>query len=277
MRKRFDTFEYIKDLGQDLVTEFERVGKTTHPHSVGEGRELSAIRKLKDILPDGIGVGSGFVIDSYGNVSAQCDIIIYEKNLCLKFNNVDSRNCYYNCESVIAVGEVKSDLKLSELKDSIKKLKKIKNLKRYTSNDKSFRKYLSTQGILGTEDERINPFSNENDQIFTFLICKSLKIKIENILEEIKSSISKKYEYINLIISIDGKCIGYGKKNNDNNFIRTISSINADSFIYTNNRNTFGELLVLIFKTIYNGRTVSYNPNVYITENENQKCLIFPL
>jgi hypothetical protein len=257
--------------------EFERAGKTTHPHSVGEGRELSAIKKLKDILPDGIGVGSGFVIDSFGKVSSQSDIIIYEKNLCLKFNNTDSRNCYYNCESVIAVGEVKSDLSLSGLKDSIKKLIKIKNLKRYTNNDKCFRKYLSTQDILGAEVEKINPFSNEKDQIFTFLICKSLKMKIEDILEEIKSSTQKKYEYINFIISIEGKCIGYGKKKEDNKYIRTNSSINADSFLYTNNQNAFGELLVLIFKTVYNGRTVSYNPNIYVSKGENEKCLAFPL
>ena len=64
MRKNFDTFEYVDDLGNDLVRDFEKAGKTTHPHSVGEGREKSAINKLKDILPSGIGVGSGFVIDS---------------------------------------------------------------------------------------------------------------------------------------------------------------------------------------------------------------------
>ena len=54
MRKNFDTFEYVDDLGKDLVRDFEKAGKTTHPHSVGEGREKSAINKLKDILPSGI-------------------------------------------------------------------------------------------------------------------------------------------------------------------------------------------------------------------------------
>ena len=104
MRDYFDTYEYVNDLGIDLIREFEKAGKTTHPHSVGEGREIKAINKLEDILPSSIGIGSGFVIDSFGNVSSQCDIIIYEKDLCLKFNKEDEKNCYYNCESVIAVG-----------------------------------------------------------------------------------------------------------------------------------------------------------------------------
>ena len=138
MRKNFDTFEYVDDLGKDLVRDFEKAGKTTHPHSVGEGREKSAINKLKDILPSGIGVGSGFVIDSFGNVSSQCDIVIYEKDLCIKFNSDDDRNCYYNCESVIAVGEVKSNLNKRDLEDSINKFKKIRNLKRKIENPRSF-------------------------------------------------------------------------------------------------------------------------------------------
>lgn len=34
MRKNFDAFEYVDDLGKDLVRDFEKAGKTTHPHSV---------------------------------------------------------------------------------------------------------------------------------------------------------------------------------------------------------------------------------------------------
>ena len=60
MKKSFNKFEYVKDLGADLIREFEKKGKTTHPHSIGEGREKSAIDKLRDILPDGVDIGSGF-------------------------------------------------------------------------------------------------------------------------------------------------------------------------------------------------------------------------
>ena len=109
MKNNFSVQDYIKFLGEELVHEFSVAGMTTHPHAVGSGRENSARLKLKNILPAGVGVGSGFVIDSYGNTSQQCDIILYEENFAMKFAvNDDQANTYYNCESAIAVGEVKS-------------------------------------------------------------------------------------------------------------------------------------------------------------------------
>ena len=46
MKKQFDTFEYVRDLFLDLIRDFEKSGKTTHPDAVGIGREKSAIRRL---------------------------------------------------------------------------------------------------------------------------------------------------------------------------------------------------------------------------------------
>lgn len=39
MEKKFNTKEYIKLLGEELVFEFNKAGMTTHPHAVGGGRE----------------------------------------------------------------------------------------------------------------------------------------------------------------------------------------------------------------------------------------------
>lgn len=265
MKKSFNTFEYVKDLGADLIREFEKKGKTTHPHSIGEGREKSAIDKLRDILPDGVDIGSGFVIDSFGNTSSQCDIIIYEKNLCLKFNNDDEKYRYYNCESVIAVGEVKSDLGTREFIDSMKKFKKIKNLKRRIEGTK-FRGYLSANDLIGTESETIDQLNNEFDQIFTFLICNSLNIKIETIISEIDKLGYQRYEYFNCIISVDGKYIGYAKQVKSQ-LHNKISAIESDFVTFCNNDYAFGMLLDMILLVVRNGRSVSYNPNIYISKS----------
>lgn len=262
MRKTFDTFEYVIDLGKDLVREFEKAGKTTHPHSVGEGREKSAIDKLKDILPSGVGVGSGFVIDSYGNVSSQCDIVIYEKELCLKFNAFDDRNSYYNCESVIAVGEVKSDLGQKELDDSINKLKKIKNLKRHLNDNRNFRCYLSKLTAYGAESEIYDPKRKSLDQIFTFIICNSFKLDYKKIISSIKK-IDNKYEYPNTIISVNGQSIGFSKKEG-RYFTNQLSSLNSEFINYGITEFSFSQLLEKIFYVIEHGRTVSYNPRIYI-------------
>ena len=50
MRDYFDTYEYVDDLGKDLIRDFEKAGKTTHPHSVGGGREKTAMVLLLILL-----------------------------------------------------------------------------------------------------------------------------------------------------------------------------------------------------------------------------------
>ena len=148
MNNQFSTQEYVRMLGKELVFEFDKAGMTTHPHAVGSGRENSARMKLKNILPAGVGVGSGFVIDSFGNTSQQCDIILYEENFSMKFIvNEDQANTYYNCESVIAVGEVKSVASMTEVKDAVKKLSKVNQLKRYNDDGYNYRKYLSATSV----------------------------------------------------------------------------------------------------------------------------------
>lgn len=113
------------------------------------------MNKLKSILPHGVGVGSGFVIDSFGNTSSQCDLIIYEEEFALKFIiNNDDTYAYYNCESVIAVGEIKSDASIVDIEDSFKKLKKIRELIRYRENDNRFRCYLSKLVACGADSEK---------------------------------------------------------------------------------------------------------------------------
>ena len=271
MRKNFDTFEYVDDLGKDLVRDFEKAGKTTHPHSVGEGREKSAINKLKDILPSGIGVGSGFVIDSFGNVSSQCDIVIYEKDLCIKFNSDDDRNCYYNCESVIAVGEVKSNLNKRDLEDSINKFKK-----RKIENPRNFRNYLSKLTAYGAESESYNQNLKCLDQIFTFILCNSFMINYKNIIEIIKEN-ENIYEYPNAIVSIDGMLIGYSKIYENGTLGNVIGALSADSFTSGKVSSSFSMLLDKIFFVIEHGRSVRYNPGIYILKSENYSADIIPI
>ena len=262
MRDYFDTYEYVDDLGKDLIRDFEKAGKTTHPHSVGGGREKTAINKLKNILPSGIGIGSGFVIDSFGNVSSQCDIIIYEKDLCLKFNTEDENNCYYNCESVIAVGEVKSNLNKKDVEDSINKFKKIRNLKRRLEDNRNFRHYLSKLTAYGAESEIYDQEHNCLDQIFTFVLCNSFIVNHKNIIEVIKEK-KKIYEYPNTIVSVDGEVIGYSKQRG-NQLLNVISSLECDYFTYCRVSSSFSLLLDKIFFVIEHGRSVKYDPGIYI-------------
>ena len=80
----FNARQYVEFLGKSLVHEFDMAKMATQTVAIGSNKENSVITKLQNILPPGVGIGSGFVFDSWGNVSGQCDIILYENEFALK-------------------------------------------------------------------------------------------------------------------------------------------------------------------------------------------------
>ena len=75
-------------------------------------------------------MGTGCVIDSEGNASAQIDVILYEQQLCPVFKFAEDIG-YYPCESVIAVGEIKSTIGKKELGDIYEKVASVRKLNRF--------------------------------------------------------------------------------------------------------------------------------------------------
>ena len=138
------------------------------------------------MLPAGIAVGSGCVIDSYGGTSRQMDVVLYEKALCPVYSvNDDPATTYYPCEGVLAVGEVKSALGSAELEDAFAKIASVKQLRRFVqpSDDATpFRAYGSSLSIQGTEEQAFNE-DKPLDQIFGFCIADRLILKAETACE----------------------------------------------------------------------------------------------
>ena len=277
MEETFDSENYIRTLGEELVNDFIKAGKTTHPCSVGSGREKALMNKLKNILPHGVGVGSGFVIDSYGKTSSQCDLIIYEEDLALKFIiNEDENYAYYNCESVIAVGEIKSDATIADIEDSFKKLKIIRELKRHKRADTSFRSYLSKNSICGAESETYNPSKNGFDQIFTFVLCKSLNTPLTSIAKKANEVFETTDKYFNLILPIEGNAITY--INTAQNCL-VDSALNATELCeLTDAQIGFNYFVSKLIYQIQHGRSVPLNTERYIqNQNTFSVCNIIPL
>ena len=145
MSRPFDSIAYVTQVGQELVSAFQMAGFATTPGQVGSAREVPVRKKLMQLLPRGVGVGSGCVIDSYGNTSRQMDVVLYEREICPVFEiNKDPASTYYPCEGVIAVGEVKTNINSRELEDVFKKIKSVKDLRRFAA--------LSPSGMPGMED-----------------------------------------------------------------------------------------------------------------------------
>ena len=132
MAPSFDVEAFITRIGRRLVEQFDDARAATSPSTIGAAMEQPVRHQLEQILPRGIAVGSGFVIDSEGGTSRQTDVVLYEKDICpvLSINNTPETT-YYPCEGVIAVGEVKSAIDKNSLEDAFKKIASVKQLKRY--------------------------------------------------------------------------------------------------------------------------------------------------
>lgn len=272
MEETFVPQQYVKCLGKELVIEFEKAGIGTHPHAVGTAKELSVKEKLKNILPAGVGIGSGFVIDSFGNTTGQCDIIIYEENFALKFAiNGDTSNAYYNCESVIAVGEVKSKAGTKEVKDAINKLQKVNQLIRYNKEADEFRKYFSPITIQGTSVENKD---ETLDQIFTFFICQELNVNLDTIKVLMCEKCKKDREFVNRIVDVDGRYICYAS-NKDNFYKTQLGRANSEiMFEIKNNEFAFNHFISNLIDFIIYSRTVPLNYGRYLATPINVNDIV---
>ena len=82
MDETFDPDRFIRRIGERLVDEFEDAKASTTPSTVGSAAEQPVREQLEQVLPRGVGVGEGCVIDSYGGTSRQQDVILYERDIC---------------------------------------------------------------------------------------------------------------------------------------------------------------------------------------------------
>ncbi len=183
MGRAFDINKYLASLGEELVLAFDQARLATTPGHVGRAREQAVLRKFGALLPDGVGIGSGFVIDNLGNASRQMDLVLYEKNLCPVFTiNEDEETSFYPCEGVIAVGEVKSAVGSKEFDDILDKIASVRRLERWCRTEHDgmgleptvpFRSYGSPLALVGTVEEQYKQHNNSKDQIWGFAVAHS--------------------------------------------------------------------------------------------------------
>ena len=280
MENKFNSSEYINHLANELIRNFSYSGAATTPVLVGSAREKEVMRKLELLLPKFVGIGSGCVIDSYGNTSKQLDIILYEKDFCPVFCiNESAETTYFPCEGVIAVGEVKSTLNTKELKDIFKKIESVKKLKRFSSPSKSqlrnenhfsFRSYGTKMSMEGAKSEDFDQENKITDQIIGFALCGNLGIK--------KSTLSEKYielmniypnnRQLNMTAILNHGIITY--LNASNNKIEFDSNKADTLFISDKRENNFEFLLKNLNVVISTYRTVDTNAfNRYISSGSS--------
>ena len=268
MERKFDAPAYIDRIGERLVFEFEGAGQATTPSLVGGAREVPVREQLEQILPRGIAVGSGCVIDSYGNASQQIDVILYERDICPVFcvNNTPETT-YYPCEGVIAVGEIKSSLATKELTNSFAKIASVKRLRRYIvtppadleflpsgERDVNYRYYGSKTGpaikVIGAFDQD----NDEYSQIFSFVLSGKLELKPKTLLVKFVELVNQIGDTLspNMVVALnEGVLYPISEKKNELQF----SAQTATEFFYCLNKTGFRSLIQSIHIAYRNCKT----------------------
>jgi hypothetical protein len=174
------------DLAQRLIP---------HPAELGTDREEVIRQFLRAYLPKRFEVSSGFAFDSSGNASKQLDIVISNSLICPRLETAGGKR-FFPCESVVAVGQVKSSLtSATEFQKALANLESAKSLDRSAKG----------AAIHGASGEEIDPAHNHLDQIFTFVFITGKALSGRTIVEELMELIHKKPPHVwpNIIFAMD--------------------------------------------------------------------------
>jgi len=100
-----------------------------HPGNKGDGAEETLRSFLKDYLPQGLGIGTGEIIDHEGRHSKQCDVVVFNPLRAPTFSKSED-HFIFPAESVVAVIEVKTKLAATDIPDIVEAMKSVKQLDR---------------------------------------------------------------------------------------------------------------------------------------------------
>ena len=166
-----------------------------HPGELGVAREEIIRRFLRAYLPARFEISTGFVFDSKGNVSKQLDIVIANALVCLRFETAGGTR-FYPCESVVAVGQVKSSLtRDAELRSALANLESVKELDRSAGG----------RAYDAEHAESIDQFNNHLHQIFTFLLICGKALKSGTMHEKIMHHVlaTAPHVWTNIVFGLD--------------------------------------------------------------------------
>ena len=223
MDQGFDPDKFIARIGRRLVEQFDDARAATSPGTVGDAMEQPVRDQLEQILPRGIAVGEGFVIDSGGGTSRQTDVILYERDICPRFSvNNTPETTYYPCEGVIAVGEIKSTLDRRSLENAFQKIASVKKLQRRATHEfmphptsgkpiAQQRSYgsLQTPSIIDITEKK---GSDTTDQIFGFVLAGELRTSQETFLNAFRELARETGDQLspNMVVILNGGLLSWG-------------------------------------------------------------------
>jgi hypothetical protein len=129
MTHRINVPEVLRGYSRALVRDFEE-----HERQLNQATDRGAPREsgvrgfLADRLPGRYGIGEGFVMDRTGALSAQSDVVVFDRERMPRIELHERGRLLFPCECVYATVEVKSRLTADALSDAVQNIASFKRL-----------------------------------------------------------------------------------------------------------------------------------------------------
>jgi len=265
LKNKIDQFVVDFKSSRELFENLDKRNKLLHPGEFGMFRENICDDLIRFTIPSKYKTGTGFLINSYDEISSQCDIVIYD------FNNTPliqdgSDNRFFPVEPVIGIGEIKSKLTRKMLCDALIKLAKNKSIKKINPNQ--------VFCVNKPNNLAFNPSVNCYDTMFSFLICEEVENFDYNKLEEEiniayeNNNIDYEYRH-NIILSLQNGVLIYQNQYSDlhssipeNQIMNIPKALDKKFKNYYSNINT-NENIILLLTSLSN---FLVNVNIYYPE-----------
>lgn len=187
----------FEKLSRDLFTNTEDE-KLYHPGEFGIYRESITREFLKYFIPYSLDISTGFLINSENEISTQVDIVVFDPSVTLLLED-EYLQRFFQIESTVGIGEVKSKLNKQQLKEALNKLARNKSMRNSKSLERAIMKDKS-------KDPKLNDVVIPNTNLTSFLICQKLEFDIYNLPIQIDemydNDILDKYKH-NFILSLE--------------------------------------------------------------------------
>jgi len=115
---------YIRSRLEEIIDAFSGV----HEGEKGHNNEQLLKEFLEEFLPGKYALGSGFIVDSSGGISRQCDLILYDRLFNPELFAFNSEANFYPVEVVYATVEIKTSINKAQIFDVANKIRSVKSL-----------------------------------------------------------------------------------------------------------------------------------------------------
>lgn len=196
MEKKLQFKQIISSLVDEIILSGKKSGtlhKAGDISDSGDEVEINIRDIISNFIPERYLVKTGHIVDSKGNVSPQIDIIIFDRLSTPKFFESTNNTVYYPIESVLAIGEIKKNLKSDHIIEFSKKISYIKNtMERILEKNTVYGSDISNDSTL-TDILFMQTDRKYRNPLFTFIVsiegCELQSINFPDSFKNIPDSV----------------------------------------------------------------------------------------